>query len=103
MSKNRPSLTEDLKDLQRNDLEDIVKAQSYVVQVTMGVQPFEHPGAPSQSPGTRYQPNSTELDFSRNSRATLYSNFFRVAFVGALTPHLSLKILSIAQKRIIPT
>jgi len=98
----RKALKESLQDLKREDLEDVMKVQQYVVGVTMGQYPFEHPNAPRMAPGTRYMPNQNEVAFTQESRSTLYSNFFRFMLVGALTPYCTLRALSIIQKRIIP-
>ena len=75
--RERAELQESLKELERNDLEDVVKVQQYVVGVTMGQYPFEHPNGPKISPGSRYMPNQTEIDFTQKTRSSLYSNFFR--------------------------
>ena len=92
-----------LKDLERTDLEDVVKVQQYIVGITRGQYPFQHPGGPNYSPGTQYMPNQTEIDFTQKSRTTLYSNFFRTVLIGAFTPYITLRCLSIMQKRIIST
>lgn len=69
----------------------------------MGQMPFEHPGAPRVAPGGRYMPNQVETEFATQSRSTLMSNFIRHVAVGALTPYISLRGLSVLQKRVIPT
>lgn len=101
--RERAELQESLKELERNDLQDVVKVQQYVVGVTMGQYPFEHPNGPKITPGTRYMPNQTEIDFTQRTRTSLYSNFFRCAFVGAFTPYITLRVFSLMQKRVIPT
>lgn len=101
--RERAELQESLKELQRDDLQDVVKVQQYVVGVTMGQYPFEHPNGPKIAPGSRYMPNQTEIDFTQRTRTSLYSNFFRCAFVGAFTPYITLRVFSLMQKRVIPT
>eukprot|EP01084_Bolivina_argentea_P072518 131675_1 len=69
----------------------------------MGQRPFEHPHGPHMHRGSRYMPNQAEIDFAQHSRSTLYSNFFRFMILGSLTPYLTLRALSVLQKRVIPT
>eukprot|EP01084_Bolivina_argentea_P317833 551091_1 len=91
-----------ISSLERTDLEQVVRAQQYVVGVTMGQRPFEHPGSPPLAPGSRYMPNQSEVTFSQQSKSTLMSNFFRFVIVGSLTPYITLRVFSVMQKRIIP-
>lgn len=91
-----------LKELPREDLEAVSNVQNHLVGVTMGQQPFEHPGAPRVAPGSRYMPNQVETEFATKSRSTLMTNFIRHVVVGSLTPYIALRGLSVLQKRVIP-
>ena len=96
---NREEFNEAVKDMQRGDLEDVLKVQQHVVGIAMGRGQFEYPNAPRIS--GQYQPNQTEIDFTRQSQSTMYSNFFRFIVAGSLTPFFTLRVLSIVQKRVI--
>mmetsp|Transcript_44248 Transcript_44248/g.70874 ORF Transcript_44248/g.70874 Transcript_44248/m.70874 type:complete len:332 (+) Transcript_44248:172-1167(+) len=99
--KDRKELTQSLRQMKSEDLEDVVKAQQHVIGITMGQHPFEHPGGPYLQPGTRYMPNETEVEFTQKSRTVLYSNFFRAMFIGAFAPYFSLRVLANIQRRVI--
>eukprot|EP00485_Elphidium_margaritaceum_P006410 CAMPEP_0202710324 /NCGR_PEP_ID=MMETSP1385-20130828/22317_1 /ASSEMBLY_ACC=CAM_ASM_000861 /TAXON_ID=933848 /ORGANISM="Elphidium margaritaceum" /LENGTH=336 /DNA_ID=CAMNT_0049369841 /DNA_START=28 /DNA_END=1038 /DNA_ORIENTATION=- len=99
----RRDLKDSIREMKREDLEDVVKVQQHVLNVTMGQTPFQHPGAPSIQSGNRYMPNQNELDFAQHSRIILSNNLFRYFFIGAFTPYFTLKLLSTVHRRVIPT